>query len=127
MKVGDEKEIDIPCAEAYGERRDELLRTIPKTDLGEEIAKSVTPGMTLGIQAPNGQVFPATVTDVQEKEITLDANHPLAGKDLHFKISIVATREATEEDKAKFAPQHNCSSCASGTCEDEGCGDHCDC
>ena len=74
--------------------------------------------MMLGIRAPTGQVFPATVKEVNEESIKLDANHPLAGKDLHFKVKVEATREPTEEDMKKFMPQKE-GGCGCGS---EGCG-----
>jgi len=114
MGVGEEKEIAIASADAYGQPNKDLVRTVPKKDLGEDITPEV--GMTLGIKAPTGQVFPATITQVKDEEITIDANHPLAGKDLHFKLKLLATRVPTEEDLKKFQPQScghdGCDSCS---------------
>lgn len=124
MKEGEEKEVDIPSEQAYGERREELVKEVPKTDLGDGIKPEV--GMMLGIKAPTGQVFPATITEVKDETITLDANHPLAGKDLHFKLKVEATRKPTDDDLAKFAPpEHDHCGCGSegcGSCEDDHCG-----
>ncbi len=113
MSVGEEKEIDITSDQGYGERREELVREIKK----DEIDASITPevGMMLGIRAPTGQVFPATVVEVEEETIKLDANHPLAGKDLHFKIKILDAREPTDADMEKFQPKTG------------GCGGNCSC
>ncbi len=112
MKEGDEKEIDLTPEEGYGERKADLLKKVPISELGDDVKPEV--GMMLGIKAPTGHVFPATITKVEEKEIELDANHPLAGKKLHFKMKIVLTREPTEEDLKKFQPK---------SCSTEGCGD----
>lgn len=126
MKEGEEKEVDITSEHAYGERRDELVKEVPKTDLGADMKVEV--GMMLGIKAPTGQVFPATVTEIKDDTITLDANHPLAGKDLHFKLKVEETRTPTDDDLAKFAPPEAeggcCSggSCSSGSCGDDNCG-----
>jgi len=120
MKEGEEKTIKISANDAYGEHRKELIQEVPIKDL-KDIKPEV--GMTLGITAPTGQVFPATIIEVKEDTILLDANHPLAGKDLEFDIKIETTREPTSEDLAKFAPpQHNHDHCE--TCEDDHC-DHC--
>lgn len=111
MKVGEEKEIDVTPEQAYGDRKEELVRKVPRSELGSDVEPKV--GMMLGIKAPTGQVFPATIQKVDEKEIELDANHPLAGKKLHFKLKLVGTRKPTEEDLKKFQPK---SDCATGDC-----------
>ncbi|MFW5865771.1 MAG: FKBP-type peptidyl-prolyl cis-trans isomerase [Nanoarchaeota archaeon] len=115
MKVGEEKEFDVDSDDAYGEPRDDLVKEIPKKDLGKDITPEI--GMTLGVKAPNGQVFPAVVKEVKDDSILLDANHPLAGKDLHFKVKVEEARVPTAEDMQKFAPQSACSSCSSGSCD----------
>jgi FKBP-type peptidyl-prolyl cis-trans isomerase 2 len=120
MEVGEEKEVDISSENAYGEKRAELVKEVPKKDLGADIKPEI--GMVLGIKAPTGQVFPATITEVKEDSIMLDANHPLAGKDLHFKLKVEETRKPTDDDLAKFAPpvhEHgdHCESCSSDHCD----------
>ena len=77
----------------------------------------------LGVRAPTGQTFPAVVTKVDEESIELDANHPLAGKELHFKLKIITTRKPTAEDMAKFQPEPSaCSTCTDDDCST--CGLH---
>ena len=122
MKEGEEKEIDIPSTEGYGDRREELVKEVPKKDLGEDVKPEV--GMMLGIKAPTGQVFPATIIEVKDDTIMLDANHPLAGKDLHFKLKVEESRTPTDDDLAKFAPpqQEGCG-CGDGGCSDKDCSD----
>lgn len=126
MKEGEEKEIDIPSDKGYGQRRDELVKEVPKSDLGDNVKPEV--GMMLGIKAPTGQVFPATITEVKDDSIMLDANHPLAGKDLHFKLKVELTRVPTDEDLAKFMPPEpeasSCSTCGDGGCSDGTCDNH---
>ena len=86
MKKDQEKEIKLKPDEAYGERNDELIKKIPKSQLPKD--QEPKPGMMLGIQTPQGQI-PAKITSVDEKDITIDINHPLAGKNLNFKIKVV--------------------------------------
>lgn len=124
MAVGSEKEVDVEPADAYGERQDDLLRKVPRSEIGSDMTPEV--GMMIGVKAPTGQVFPATITEVTDDEITIDANHPLAGKKLHFKLKVVATREPTEEDLKKFQPKEGCG-CEDGDCGDKDCGDDCNC
>lgn len=129
MKDGEEKEITIAPENAYGEPNEMLVQKVPRKELSDEVTPEV--GMVLGVKAPNGQVFPATIKEVTEEEILLDANHPLAGKTLHFKLQMVSHREPTPEDLAKFtAPQGEGCGCGDGACgseDGEGCGDACGC
>lgn len=87
MEVGDKTTTDIPADEAYGARRDDLEMDIEKSQLPEEIDPEV--GMQLQLNQPNGQPVPVQITKVEEESITIDANHPLAGKDLSFEIELV--------------------------------------
>ncbi|MBT0810802.1 peptidylprolyl isomerase [Litoribacter ruber] len=87
MAVGEDKSVTIPSAEAYGEKRDEMLVDIPHTQVPADINPEI--GMDLSIQNQNGQPMPVKVVHVDEEKITLDANHPLAGKDLIFDIKLV--------------------------------------
>ncbi|NVK50492.1 MAG: peptidylprolyl isomerase [Cyclobacteriaceae bacterium] len=87
MAVGDKKTVTIPAAEAYGERRDDMMIDVPRAQVPANINPEV--GMQLTLQGGNGQPMPVTVTFVDEEKITLDANHQLAGKDLIFEIELV--------------------------------------
>ena len=87
MEKGEEKEIKLQPTEAYGEPRPELMKKIPRDKLPKE--PEPKPGMMLAMGTPDGKQFPAMIKEVDEKEITIDLNHPLAGKNLNFKIKIV--------------------------------------
>lgn len=87
MTVGDSKTVTIAPGEAYGERHDQLVQEVPKSALPEEMKPEV--GMQLQSQSPDGQVMNLVVTDVADETITVDANHPLAGKALTFAIELV--------------------------------------
>lgn len=87
MAVGDKKVVEIPCADAYGEADPNARQAIPRSEIPQDIPTE--PGTQLQMQAPNGQVVPVTVVEATETEVTLDANHPLAGKDLTFAIELV--------------------------------------
>ena len=92
MKAGEEKSVAIPAESAFGPRREELVIQIPRSDLppGQE----PKPGMQLQTQAPGGQTVSLVITEVGEETVTVDGNHPLAGEDLHFKITLVEIKPA---------------------------------
>jgi peptidylprolyl isomerase len=87
MKVGESKTAQIPAEEAYGEHNAEMVIEVPKSQLPEDLKPEV--GQQLGMQQPNGQSVPVRVVDVKEESIEIDANHPLAGKDLIFDLELV--------------------------------------
>ena len=86
MAVGEVRETSISCQEAYGERSDDLIVEVPKEQVPNDIQPEV--GMQLAINDGN-RSRPVVVTAVEPEKIILDANHPLAGKDLTFKIELV--------------------------------------
>jgi FKBP-type peptidyl-prolyl cis-trans isomerase 2 len=87
MKKDEEKTIHIEPADAYGEPNPQAVQTIPKSNLPAEQKPEV--GMTLVAQLPNGQGMPGKITKVTDKEVTIDFNHPLAGKALNFKVKVI--------------------------------------
>ena len=87
MDVGDSKTVNIPSDQAYGPYRDELLVAVERSQVPPNIEPDV--GMELQIRTPEGTVTNVTITEMDENSITLDANHPLAGKDLIFEIKLV--------------------------------------
>lgn len=88
MEVGQEKEFKIPSKEAYGEQNDKLLQKIPRDKIPGKI--ELKKGAVLKLQTKEGPEIGAIVKDFDDKEVTIDFNHPLAGKDLTFKIKIVS-------------------------------------
>lgn len=86
MEVGKEKRIEIKAADAYGEKREDMLFDVPADKLPAELKPEL--GMKLSMPTSGG-VFPVTVSKVTAETITLDANHELAGKDLIFDVEVV--------------------------------------
>lgn len=87
MKVGDKITTNIVADEAYGQKNDEMVIEVPKAQLPEDLKPEV--GQQLAMQQPNGQSIPVVVTKVEDQTVEIDANHPLAGKDLVFDIELV--------------------------------------
>lgn len=87
MSVGDTKKVDVPAQDAYGEHNPQGVQSVPRTQVPDNVP--LDPGTQLQVQTADGRTVPVTVTEVTEEEVTLDANHPLAGKDLTFEIELV--------------------------------------
>lgn len=88
MAVGEEKSVTIPSDEAYGPRHEQMVQEVPKSALPDNLEPAE--GMALQAQGQDGQPINLTVTAVGDDSITVDANHPLAGKSLNFDIELVA-------------------------------------
>jgi FKBP-type peptidyl-prolyl cis-trans isomerase SlyD len=93
-EAGEKFEVDVPAAEAYGERREGLNQRIPKKHFGEQ---RLMPGMQVVLQTNFGPRA-VTIEKVGMSVVDVDLNHPMAGKDLHFDIEIVEVREASAEE-----------------------------
>ncbi|MFN6944964.1 MAG: peptidylprolyl isomerase [Cytophagaceae bacterium] len=87
MNVGDKETVEIPSEQAYGEKREDMVISVPLTEVPQDIKPEV--GMQLSVQQQDGQQVPVMITAVTEEEVKLDANHPLAGEDLIFDIELV--------------------------------------
>jgi FKBP-type peptidyl-prolyl cis-trans isomerase SlyD len=90
--------VTVPPADAYGERDEQLVQ-----DVSREAFRSIEqlePGMRFQVKDQNGQSRAITVTAVDETTVTVDANHPLAGQPLNFKVDIVEVRPATDTEIA---------------------------
>jgi len=122
MKAGEEKTVTIPSEESYGEYREDLTQVVPIEQFeGIELKK----GMTLYGQGPDGQTVAVTVKDFDDKNVTIDYNHPLAGQDLTFTIKLLSERDATADEVLAGAVGGACATEAQG--EGCGCGTGCGC
>ena len=92
---GSSFQVRIEPQDAYGVRREELVQAVPRTQFPDEA--DVQPGMQFQAQSPSGAQV-VTVVGVEGDQVTLDANHPLAGVALNFDVTVVAVREATPEE-----------------------------
>ena len=87
MEPGQKTSTVIPAADAYGPHQEEGIVNVERSKLPPDLTPEV--GQQLQVQQPNGQPLPVRVVRVEDAEITLDSNHPLAGKDLAFDIELV--------------------------------------
>ena len=95
---GDTQQVTVQPAEGYGEVMSELMQTVDKAAF--QGVESVEVGMSFEAQTSDGSVQHIVVSKVDGDQVTVDANHPLAGVVLNFDVEIVSVREATEEEIA---------------------------
>jgi|TARA_R100000501_G_scaffold13654_4_gene24998 FKBP-type peptidyl-prolyl cis-trans isomerase SlyD len=92
MAVGEEQTVTIVTDDAFGPRRKEMVIDIPRANLPEDAEPQ--PGMTLSAQQQDGSTVNLVITEVGEEKVTADGNHPLAGEDLHFDLTLVEIKNA---------------------------------
>jgi FKBP-type peptidyl-prolyl cis-trans isomerase SlyD len=112
MKKGDSADIMVKAEEAYGPVNPEAMQTLPRDQFeGVDLQE----GMTLYGQGEDGQTVQVTVKSFDDNEVNVDFNHPLAGKDLMFSVTVLEAREATEDEVAtgQVGGEH---------CDDGSCG-----
>ncbi len=86
MEIDETRSVTIPSAEAYGDVNEDMVGEIPRSNLPDDIEPEV--GMVLSMHAPDGEM-PVRVVAVDEENLTLDANHPLAGQNLTFELTLI--------------------------------------
>jgi FKBP-type peptidyl-prolyl cis-trans isomerase SlyD len=95
-RAGDEFTVTIPAAQAYGEVDPALVQAVPRAAFPADA--QITPGMQFQARSPDGQTRVVTVKQADANEVTVDANHPLAGVALTFAVKVTGVRAATEEE-----------------------------
>ncbi len=108
MSVGEEKDVVVSPADGYGEFDTDLFETLPRSIFPSDMA--LEPGMGFRMRADTGETVIAYVESIEDDRITMNLNHPLAGKTLYFHVKIVDLREATPEE-LKSGCGGNCSDC----------------
>jgi peptidylprolyl isomerase len=87
MNVGESKSVEVPPEHAYGQRREELIEEISRDKLPKDFEPKV--GQQFEVPQQQGQSMVVRVVDTSEQSVTLDANHPLAGRDLTFDLELL--------------------------------------
>jgi len=88
MKAGEKKSIKLKPEEAFGERREDLIKDVPRDAIALDREPEV--GATLLLMADNERAFPATIVKVEKETLSIDLNHPLAGKNVIITIEVLA-------------------------------------
>lgn len=94
--AGDTFNVDVTPEEGYGQRNDGLIQIVPREAF--QGVDSINPGMQFRAQTDNGPLV-VTVVEVDDAQVKIDGNHPLAGQTLHFAIEVANVREASEQEK----------------------------
>jgi FKBP-type peptidyl-prolyl cis-trans isomerase 2 len=117
MKVGEKKSVFVPSDEGYGIYDPEALMSISRTEFPEDIPMEL--GTEITVQGEDGEVTMAVIESFDEETVTLNGNHPLAGKDLNFEVEIKGIRQPTAEElehgHVHGEDEHDCD------CESEDC------
>jgi FKBP-type peptidyl-prolyl cis-trans isomerase SlyD len=130
--TGDNAKLIIAPEDAYGPVKDDLFQDIPKSQFPNDV--EVKPGMAFEAQGPRGP-FMITVAQVNDNDtVTVDLNHPMAGKQLHFDVNVIDVREPTADELAQAAASLS-AGCGCGCGPDEAdsadstaaCGTGCNC
>ena len=96
LREGEQAAFSIPCEDAYGERKEDNVVTLPRTLFPLEV--ELKPGLCLYARASGGQSYPITVKEVQAETVVVDLNHPLAGERLFFEVNIRGVRPAGNQE-----------------------------
>ena len=120
MNIGEKGDVLVKAADAYGEYNADAMQEVPIDQFaGIELAE----GMTLYGQGEDGSTVQVTVKEIKDDTVIIDFNHPLAGKDLMFTVTINNVRDASAEEAMTGVPAENKPDegehCGSGSC---GCG-----
>lgn len=118
-KAGDSVSCVVPPVDGYGERDETLVFKVARKDFGQNA--EVNPGMQFEAHGEDGSQI-VTVVSVAGEDVTIDANHPLAGETLHFDVKVLNVRDATEEELS-----HGHVHSGGCGCEDSDCGEDCCC
>jgi FKBP-type peptidyl-prolyl cis-trans isomerase SlyD len=94
---GDARQVVVAPADGYGDSDPEGIQDVPRTAFPAQVTLQI--GAELVAQGPDGEPVPFVVRDIGLETVTIDMNHPLAGKTLHFDITVRDVREATDEER----------------------------
>ena len=107
MMINEKKSISIEPSRAYGNYLENMIFDIPRSQLPTEMVPEI--GMTVMLTTPEGQEIPARMTKMDAESITMDLNHPLAGKTLNFDIEIVGINDSPTQGGCGCSCSSDCS------------------
>ena len=130
--VGDKFDFRLSAAAGYGERDERAVIDLPKSIFmrdGVFADDIVFVGNIIPMMSQEGGVMPGKVLAIKDEAVTMDFNHQMAGKDLHFTGEILLVRDATEEElrDGLHGERKGCGGCGKEDCGEGGCDSNCDC
>jgi FKBP-type peptidyl-prolyl cis-trans isomerase SlyD len=96
-QVGETVQAVVTPDEGYGERDEDALQQIPRDAFPDDL--ELETGMQLTAEDEDGELMPLYVTEIHDDHVVVDTNHPLAGETLHYEVTIVGIRDATDEER----------------------------
>ncbi len=118
MRIGEEKEVLVAPQDAYGEFNPNGFFDLPRTQFPPDFPVEV--GHPLRVRTEDGRVLNARISSIKDDVVQIDTNHPLAGKELFFKVKISDLRAATQKEIANGRLGGGCASCdVQGNCTGE--------
>lgn len=100
--VGEKVSVEVPPEKGYGNADPSGIQVLDRDVFPDDVDIEV--GMHFGAEGPDGDVVPVWVTKIEGDQLTIDLNHPLAGKTLHFEVSIEGVRDATDQEQLHGHP-----------------------
>jgi len=88
MEAGERRQINIPAHQAYGEYYEQLVTVVPRNAFPPDVTPAI--GLLFEMELPSGESMPVRIIDIEGDDVTLDANHLLAGEALHFDVQLVS-------------------------------------
>lgn len=132
LQAGDKFDFTLSVEDSYGEYHDDFVQKVPRNIFeidGKLDTKYIYEGAVVPLQNAEGQHFNGLITEIGDTEVTVDLNHPLAGKQLNFKGEVLESREATKEEIQQIinmlTGEGGCGGCGGscgGNCGEGGCG-----
>ncbi len=124
LNKGEQKHVHVKADDAYGEFDQNMVLTVNRESFPEDF--EIRLGEPMNLRDGTGHVFQAVATALSDDTVELDMNHPMAGKDLDFQVTILSIRPASEEEVAHghLHDTGGCAGCSSGDCGD-GCDPSC--
>ncbi len=96
MEQGQQKQVVVAPGDGYGDHDPRRVQRVPREAFPPGFVPEI--GMELSAQGPDGEEVPFVIQQVEPAAVTIDLNHPLAGKTLHFDVTVRAVREATQDE-----------------------------
>ncbi|MFZ5797088.1 MAG: FKBP-type peptidyl-prolyl cis-trans isomerase [Desulfobulbaceae bacterium] len=125
MGVGDSSRIVVAPEDGYGPVDENMFQDIPRSQFPDDC--EIEPGMTFHAEGPHGPFMVSVARINDDDTVTVDLNHPLAGQDLHFEVTVVEVREPSAEELSALAAGSSGCGCGCGSAESGNCGSGCNC